>query len=187
MHAPGTALTIELQEDSDVFAMLQALNAGRIISKELLWKDVRPQDRQDKGERFILELIDWERNGDPDFYSHHHLEPQPIHGSEPDGGREDRIFYRTRKFSGTRVIVRPGGSYRCADAGVYSLFVWRGTGRYGGHDVVGGRPGLDELLVTHDRAITGVDVVNAGGDELHLVKFFGPDLSDDVVRADVAG
>ncbi|MBU4450687.1 MAG: hypothetical protein KKE35_05285, partial [Actinobacteria bacterium] len=40
LHAPGTALTIELQEDSDVFSMLQALNAGKIISKELLFKDV---------------------------------------------------------------------------------------------------------------------------------------------------
>ena len=29
LHAPGTALTIELQEDSDVFAMLQALNGGQ--------------------------------------------------------------------------------------------------------------------------------------------------------------
>ena len=28
LHAPGSALTIELQEDSDVFAMLQALNDG---------------------------------------------------------------------------------------------------------------------------------------------------------------
>jgi len=65
LHAPGTALTIELQEDSDVFAMLQALNAGKIISKELLWKDVRAEDREAKGERFILELIDWEANGDP--------------------------------------------------------------------------------------------------------------------------
>ena len=26
LHGPGTALTIELQEDSDVFAMLQAMN-----------------------------------------------------------------------------------------------------------------------------------------------------------------
>src|SRR5262245_36680264 len=51
LHAPGSALTIELQEDSDVFAMLQALNAGTIISKELLWKDVRAVDRETKGER----------------------------------------------------------------------------------------------------------------------------------------
>ena len=45
LHAPGTALTIELQEDSDVFAMLQALNAGKIISKDLLFKDVTPDSR----------------------------------------------------------------------------------------------------------------------------------------------
>ena len=51
LHAPGTALTIELQEDSDVFAMLQALNAGKIISKELLFKDVTPEDRKTLGER----------------------------------------------------------------------------------------------------------------------------------------
>ena len=35
LHAPGTALTLELQEDSDVFAMLQALNAGYIFSIHL--------------------------------------------------------------------------------------------------------------------------------------------------------
>jgi hypothetical protein len=46
LHAPGTALTIELQEDSDVLAMFQALNAGKIISKDLLFKDVRPEDRE---------------------------------------------------------------------------------------------------------------------------------------------
>ncbi|UMG91567.1 hypothetical protein [Nocardioides sp. TF02-7] len=49
LHAPGTALTLELQEDSDVLAMFQALNAGRIISKDLLFKDVRPQDREAEG------------------------------------------------------------------------------------------------------------------------------------------
>ena len=45
LHGPGTALTLELQEDSDVLSMFQALNAGRIIDKELLYKDVRPADR----------------------------------------------------------------------------------------------------------------------------------------------
>ena len=60
LHAPGTALTVELQEDSDVFAMFQALNAGRIISKELLFKDVRPEDRRMHGERAPLGFVEWE-------------------------------------------------------------------------------------------------------------------------------
>ena len=56
LHAPGTALTLELQEDSDVLAMFQALNAGRIISKDLLFKDVRPAGPASEGERFPLRL-----------------------------------------------------------------------------------------------------------------------------------
>lgn len=43
LHAPGSALTVELQEDSDVFAMMQAkVSSGKIISKNLLFKNVRP-------------------------------------------------------------------------------------------------------------------------------------------------
>src|SRR5690606_34759419 len=53
-HAPGSALTIELQEDSDVFAMMQAKTGGKIIDKELLFKDVRKEDREKYGEKIIL-------------------------------------------------------------------------------------------------------------------------------------
>ena len=80
LHAPGTALTIELQEDSDVFAMLQALNAGKIISKDLLFKDVTPDDRAKRGERAILDQIDWEISGDPYFYENRHCPPVPVAG-----------------------------------------------------------------------------------------------------------
>jgi len=180
LHAPGTALTIELQEDSDVFAMLQALNAGKIISKELLWKDVRSEDRETKGERFILELIDWEENGDPRFYEHHHLSPRPIESSRLDGGQEWWIYYDTTKFSGKKLVVHPGCSYRSVDAGVYNVLVWSGTGTWGGLPVEGGNPDRDEVLVTHDRAVRGVEGRNTGREDLLAIKFFGPDVNPDV-------
>jgi hypothetical protein len=180
LHAPGSALTIELQEDSDVFAMLQALNAGKIISKELLWKDVRPEDRETKGERFILELIDWEENGDPYFYENHHLTPQPIDGSRRDGGEEFWIYYGTTKFSGKKLVIDPGCSYVTTDAGVHNVFVWAGSGTYGGVPVIGGDPAHDEVVVTHDRAVRGVDVRNTGREQLIAIKFFGPDVNRDV-------
>jgi hypothetical protein len=179
LHAPGTALTIELQEDSDVFAMLQALNAGRIISKELLWKDVRAEDRHRHGERFILELIDWEQNGDPYFYENHHLAPQLIDDSRQDGGEEYWIYYNSTKFSGKKLMVRPGCSYTTKDGGVHNVFVWAGRGTYGGAPVEGGRPGDDELLVTHDRATDGVEVCNTGPEDVVVIKFFGPDVNPD--------
>jgi hypothetical protein len=180
LHAPGSALTIELQEDSDVFAMLQALNAGTIISKELLWKDVRAEDREAKGERFILELIDWEENGDPRFFEHHHLSPQLIEGSEQPGGEEYWIFYDSEKFSGKKLLVRPGETYRCVAAGVHNVFVWSGSGTYGALPVEGGNPELDELFITHDRAVRGVEVRNTGREDLLAIKFFGPDVNPDV-------
>lgn len=180
LHGPGTALTIELQEDSDVFAMLQALNHGKLISKELLWKDVSKEDREGKGERFILELIDWEENGDPYFYENHHLSPQPIEDSRTSSGEEHWIYYNTSKFSGKKLVVRPGCSYVTVDEGVYNVLVWSGSGTYGGVEVEGGSPGLDELLVAHDRAIAGVEVRNTGRDDLFVIKFFGPDVNADV-------
>jgi hypothetical protein len=180
LHAPGTALTIELQEDSDVLAMLQALNAGRIISKELLWKDVRQEDRDRYGERFILELIDWEQNGDPYFYENHHLSPQLIATNAQEGGSEYWIFYNTTKFCGKKLIVRPGQAYRSREHGVYSIFVLEGVGRYGEVDVRAGHPGNDELLIAHDRAIRDLVVQNTGDHDLVVVKFFGPDIYPDV-------
>jgi hypothetical protein len=180
LHAPGTALTIELQEDSDVFAMLQALNGDILISKELLWKDVRREDRETKGERFILELIDWETNGDPFFYENHHLSPQPIEASRRDGGMEYWIYYNTAKFSGKKLVVRPGDRYVSVDAGVHNILVWSGSGTYGGIPVKGGDPAHDELLVTHDRARRGVEVRNTGREDLLAIKFFGPNVNPDV-------
>ncbi|MGZ8652822.1 MAG: hypothetical protein ACXWX5_11710 [Actinomycetota bacterium] len=180
LHAPGSALTIELQEDSDVFAMLQALNAGTIISKELLWKDVRAEDREREGERFILELIDWEANGDPYFYEHHHLSPLPVEGSRQEGGEEWWIYYGSTKFSGKKLVVRPGCSYVSVDAGVHSILVWSGSGTYGGIQVRGGDPASDELVVVHDRATRGVEVRNTGRDDLLVIKFFGPGVQPDV-------
>ena len=180
LHAPGSALTIELQEDSDVFAMLQALNAGRIIPKELLWKDVRDEDRERYGERFILELIDWEENGDPYFYEHHHLSPQPAGGFPHEGAEEHWVYYGSTKFSGKRLMVAPGASCVTTDRGVHNVFVWSGTATYGGIDVEGGNPGRDELLVTHDRAVAGVEVRNTGSTDLLAIKFFGPDVNPDV-------
>jgi len=180
LHAPGSALTIELQEDSDVFAMLQALNAGTIISKDLLWKDVRPEDREEKGERFILELIDWQENGDPYFYENHHLSPLLIDSSVQEGGEQYWIYYDTTKFSGKKLLVRPGRTYLAKERGVHNVFVWSGSGTFGGIPVQGGDAETDELMVTRDRAVRGVEIRNTGTEDLVAISFFGPDVNPDV-------
>lgn len=180
LHAPGSALTIELQEDSDVFAMMQALTGRRIIDKELLFKDVRPADRKKYGEKMILTMVDWKTNGDHYFYEHRHTPPVPVKGKKQVGGEEYWIFYNTKRFSGKKLVVKSGGSYSSVDRGVYSILVWQGTGSVGGQPVEGGRTGLDELLVSHAAAVKPIRIENTGPDDLVLFKFFGPDVNPDV-------
>lgn len=197
LHAPGTALTLELQEDSDVLAMFQALNAGKIISKDLLFKDVRDEDRRTHGERFPLGFVEWELNGDPYFYENHHLTPQPVDGGSGSGsgggdggggggehhGRESWIFYNTDKFSGKKLVVPPGGEFRSVERGVYTILVWSGSGTYAGHEVRGQDADLDELLITHEAAVAPLTVRNTGREDLIVYKFFGPDLNPDAPTA----
>lgn len=179
LHAPGSALTLELQEDSDVLAMFQALNAGEVISKELLFKDVRPEDRDREGERFPLRFIEWDLNGDPYFYENRHLTPQPVAGNRQPGSEEWWIFYNTPKFSGKKLTVRAGERFMSSERGVYNLLVWAGQGTYGGVQVCGGDPHLDELLVVQEAAVQPLAVENMGTDDLVVFTFFGPDINPD--------
>jgi hypothetical protein len=176
-HAPGTALTVELQEDSDVFAVLQARVGGEILPKDLLFKDVRPQDRDRYGERVILGQVNWEVSGDPYFYENRHTAPQQIEETRQAGGEEFWIFYNSTKFSGKKLVVRPGEGFTSLDRGVYSLMVWRGRGRYDGHEIEAGNFNLDELLVCHATATRPVLVENTGEQDLVIFKFFGPDIN----------
>ena len=176
LHAPGTALTIELQEDSDVFAFLQAFVGGKILSKELLYKDVRPEDRAKYGEAIVLKQIDWEGCGDPYFYENHHLEPHLVQETLQESGQESWIYYNTTKFSGKKLVVKPGKTFTSLDRGVYNILVWQGRGLYDGHAVEAGKFDLetcqDELLVTHAKATTPIKIENTGTQDLVLFTFF---------------
>lgn len=180
-HSPGTSLTIEIQERSDVSAVLQGLYRGKVLSKERLFQNIAAVDRAARGERVVLEQIDWARSCDPYFYENRHTPPIPIGDSVNSGsGREYWIFYNTRKYSGKRVIVFPGKAIRCVENGAYSVLVWKGRGRIRGNDIEGRRLGFDELIVTHDAATEPTVIENTSAETLELFKFFGPDINPEV-------
>jgi hypothetical protein len=183
LHAPGTALTIELQEDADTMAMFQALNAGTIISKHMLFKDVTDHDRDELGVRALMRWVDWKANGDPYFYENRVL--KPIVFFDEDGVDEAWVFHGSPKFSGKRLRLAPGARTTSVEAGVHNILVWSGTGTVGAHALQGQSVGSDELLVTHGAATTGYEVVNTGDTELVLLKFFGPDINTDVPAAGI--
>jgi hypothetical protein len=160
--------------------MFQALNGGRIISKDLLFKDVRPEDRARYAEEFPLQFVDWDLNGDPYFFENRHTPPRPVADAEQDGGAEWWIFYNTTKFSGKKLVVRPGQSFTTAERGVHNMLVWQGSGTVAGQPVTGGDPEMDELLIVHDAAVQALTVENTGSEDLVIFKFFGPDINPDV-------
>ena len=179
-HAPGSALTIELQEDSDVFAMMQAKTGGKIIDKELLYKDVRKEDREKYGEKIILEMIDWETSGDPYFYENRHTPPVLIDETRTKDGEEYWIFYNTNKFSGKKLIVHPKGKFVSKDKGLYNILVWKGKGIFGGIEIEAGNHNKEELLICYNAAVNSLTVENTGSVDLVIFKFFGPDINPDV-------
>ena len=182
LHAPGTALTIELQEDADTMSMFQALNAGRIISKDMLYKDVPDEDREALQERALLRWIDWDANADPEFYENRVIRPRAFRSAP--GVEEAWIFSGTTKFSGKRIRLEPGAAVVDVENGVYNLLVWSGQGSVAGAPV-SSTLGEDELLLVHEAAVQEHEIVNTGDDLLEIIKFFGPDIND-VVPAGVA-
>jgi hypothetical protein len=179
LHAPGTALTIELQEDSDVYSILQARVGGEIISKDFLYNSIALHDRDRFGEEIILEQINWELNADPDFYIHRHTPPVRIPESEQEGGYEEWIFYNTSKFSGKKLVVSPGSVYVNRERGVYNLLVWQGKGIFDKFPIEAGCFDQEELLVTHPKATIPHEIQNTGDENLVIFKFFGPDVNPD--------
>jgi len=178
LHAPGSAVTLELQEDSDVLAFYQALVKGKIVSKEgLLYKDVR---KEDQNEKHMLTQVDWEASGDPYIYENHHTSPQLIEKAKQEGGEEYWIYYNTYKFSGKKLIVKPGKSFSSVDNGVYGIFVLKGKGTFDGNIIEAGNFGLDELLVSYDKAVKPLTIKNTGNEELIIIKFFGPDVNKNI-------
>lgn len=178
LHAPGSALTIELQEDSDVSAMFQGRLSHRLLDKGVLTRDVPSQELEEKGLMALIDQLDWEANGDPYFYENHHTPPVAVEGSSQPGGEEVWIFYNTPKYSGKKLTVRPGQKYFSRDAGVYSVLVWQGEGTFGPLKIKGRDCSLDEVIVTCEAAKRGFNIVNTGTEDLVIIKFFGPDIND---------
>ena len=181
LHAPGTALTMELQESSDIMSVFQAKIGDLKIDKDLLTRQIPSEELKKYVECAALNLCDWEANGDPYFYENHSLKPVMIEETKTKESWEEWIYYNTQKFSGKRLNVKPGGIVDCKENGVFNIYVHKGIASVDGNILTAGDFGLDycndELLISHSRAIEGFIIKNIGKDELILFKFFGPDIN----------
>jgi len=186
LHAPGSLCTYEPQRASDVYAMYQSLVGTSIVPSELLWKDT-PPDRMGDFD-YLMEVIDWEPNVDPDFRTKHFMRPKPVR-PEPEmralGYLENWICYNSEAYSAKELTVLPGASVIIQDAAAYGLILMQGHGRMGVWDIE--TPALirfgqlthDEFFVSEQAARDGVQITNPSAtDPLVMLKHFGPQNPD---------
>lgn len=186
LHAPGSLVTYEPQVNSDVFAMYQSMVEGRAVPWDLLVKDVPAEHHHDLD--YILDMLDWDANLDPEFAKHRLFYPAPVRPDaemRADGYSEKWVVYSTGYYSAKELTVFPGRSVTVRDAAAYGLIVVQGNGSIGKHAVETptiiryGQMTKDELFVTADAAKAGVRIVNASDtDSLVMLKHFGPGNPD---------
>ena len=186
LHAPGSLVTYEPQVNSDVFAMYQSLVEGRGVPWDLLVKDVPPEHHHDLD--YLIEMMDWPANTDPEFAEHRLFHPKPVHPhaeTEACGYRENWVVYSTQYYSAKELTILPGRSATIRDAAAYGTILTQGFGTFGKHDVETpsmirfGEMTQDELFVTADAANHGVVITNRSKTEnLVMLKHFGPGNPD---------
>ena len=190
LHAPGSMLTYEPQWGSDVFGMFQSLVEGREVPWSLLVKDVPEDKHQDLD--FIVDQLDWDKNVDTHFKQNNFIEPITAESGE---GFVDRwvVYGRIdgeQLFSAKELTVAPGGKCIIKDPGASGWITVQGRGRMSrsGATVDIETPAMirfgeetsDEVFITYDAATAGVTVENTGNENLVGLRYFGPDVFDEL-------
>lgn len=186
LHAPGSLVTYEPQVNSDVFAMFQSMVEGRAVPWSLLVKDVPPEFHHDLD--YIIGMLDWEANVDPQFGQHRLFHPKPVkpeHEMADAGYSEKWVSYSTSYYSAKEFTVHPSRSVTIHDAAAHGVIVVQGSGLVGKVEVETpslirfGQMTKDELFVTAAAARRGVTVTNRSDKEdLVMLKHFGPGNPD---------
>lgn len=187
LHAPGSLCTFEPQKASDVYAMYQSVVNHQVVPTELLWKDC-PEDKIGDFD-YLIEVLDWEANVDPNFVENHYMEPKSCFGSaeevEANGYDEKWICYRNEAYSATELTVLPGRSVTIKNAGCYGMIMMQGHGTMGASHIETptmirfGQLTHDEYFVTESTAQAGVTITNPSPtDPIVMLKIFGPENPD---------
>jgi len=182
LHAPGSACTYEPQAASDVLCMCESWSNNREVPEELLWKDVPAHRVGDLD--YIIELLDWDKNIDPNFAVTRRLVPFETAESAADGGGayvDKWIVFKSPMFSAKELTVKPGQAVTVTDTDAYGVIVVQGHGRFGTYPASAatlirfGQLTEDEFFVSEPAAQSGVRIVNESQTEdLVMLKNFGP-------------
>jgi len=184
LHAPGSLVTYEPQRVSDTSLFWQSMIRDSYTEKDLAVRFIPPEKRKDYD--FIVDVLDWEANMDPNFKANHYHEPITINADvEEDGYEEKWIVYGSSEFSGKELRVLPGRTVTIVDSASYGLLMMEGFGTINGNSIE--TPAMirydkqtaDEMYVVKEAALKGVTITNSSKTcDLVMVKHFGPGNPD---------
>jgi len=162
--------------------MFQSLVSDAPIAWELLVKDV-PEDRKDDLD-YIVSMIAWEMNTNPDLKQTHYREPlpvRPVEEMEAEGAVEKWVVYGSEYISAKELTVLPGRTVTVRDPGPYGLIMLQGHGTLGVWPIETpamirfGQLTHDEYFVSYGAAQEGVTITNPSeSDPIVMLKHFGP-------------
>lgn len=168
MHAPASMCTYEPQFASDVYAMYQSvLYFDHTVGEDLLWKNC-PADKVGDFD-YLVEVMDWDLNLDPNFAANRFMRPLPTCGEEQveaQGYREEWICYKCDKVGAKRLTILPGRAVEFKDKVAFGLICLQGYGTINGQEINSptmirfGQLTNDEFFVVEKAAKAGVKFVN---------------------------
>jgi len=176
LHAPASLCTYEPQFASDVYAMYQSvLYGGHCVPEDLLWKNC-PEEEKGNFD-YLMDVIDWEANTDPEFSKKQFMAPKVIW--ENESGCEEWVCYKCKLVSAKRLTVNPGQTVVVKDMAAYGLIMLQGTGKLNDWDLETptliryGELTNDEYFVTEKAAKEGVIITNTSKTEpIVMLKHF---------------
>ena len=152
------------------------------VARELLTKDV-PRDKHEDYD-YMVDMLDWEKNLDPDFFRHNFREPRPagdLREMGKAGYKECWISYGCDDFCGKELTVYPGKTVLIKDAEAYGFILVQGGGTFGTWTIECptminyGDLSFDEFFIAKEAARKGIEIKNTSRCEnLVMLKHFGP-------------
>lgn len=176
LHAPASLCTYEPQFASDVYAMYQSvLYYEHAVPSDLLWKNC-PEEEKGNFD-YLVEVIDWDKNVDPQFHKNRFMAPKVIVSNEDY--TEEWICYKCKEVSAKRLTIQPGKTVTIKDAAAYGFILLQGKGKFGAWDIETptliryGELTNDEFFVTEKAAKEGIVITNASATEsIVMLKHF---------------
>ena len=182
VHAPGSVLTYEPQWNSDVNSVYENIAAGEVYPYDFLVENC-PADRK-RDVDYILGLMDWEKNVDPDYRKHYFRPPRRC-GHSDKRHTEAWIIYANPYVSAKELTVQPGQTVTVRDPAAYGCILVQGHGTFGVFEAEAagmlryGQLSADEYFVSAPAAARGVTITNRSRWEpLVILKHFGPNHRD---------